>query len=130
MSQRHALTDAQWDQIKDLLPGKVGDPGRTAADNRLFVDAILFVAKTGTPWRDLPKKFGKWNSTWRRYDRWSVRGIWQKLAERLGTTDLSELQLDSTSVKVHVAGVGGRRLAGEKKRKPTRAVASGDRVEA
>jgi len=130
MSKRHALTDAQWAQIKNLLPGKSGDPGRTAANNRLFVDAVLFIAKTGTPWRDLPEQFGKWNSTWRRYDRWCVRGIWQKLAKQLGESDLSELQLDSTSVKVHVAGVGGRRLAGEKKKRPTRVVALVDRVEA
>ena len=58
MSRRHALTDAQWNQIQDLLPGKAGDPGETAADNRLFVDAILFVAKTGVSWRDLPERPG------------------------------------------------------------------------
>jgi transposase len=130
MSQRHVLTDAQWGRIKDLLPGKAGDPGRTAADNRLFVNAVLFIAKTGTPWRDLPEQFGKWNSIWRRYDRWCARGIWQKLVKPLGEPDLTELQLDSTSIKVHVSGVGGRRLAGEKKTRPTRVAVSDDRVEA
>jgi transposase len=130
MSRRHALTDAQWDQIKDLLPGKAGDPGKTAADNRLFVDAILFVAKTGVPWRDLPERFGKWNSIWRRYDRWCKRNVWQRLTQELGEPNLAELQLDSTSVKVHVAGVGGRRQAGEKKRMPTGAVVSAGLAEA
>jgi putative transposase len=59
MSKRHALTDEQWERIKELLPGKRRDSGRTASDNRLFVDAVLFVAKTGIPWRDLPERFGK-----------------------------------------------------------------------
>lgn len=124
MSNRHALTEAQWNQIKDLLPGKPGDPGRTAEDNRLFVEAIQFVARTGVPWKDLPDRFGKWNSVWRRFDRWCERGVWQALAERLGEPDLVELQLDSTSIKVHAAGVGGRRQANEKKRTPTSAAVS------
>jgi len=122
MPKRHALTDAQWNRIKDLLPGKVGDPGRAAEDNRLFVDAVLFVAKTGLPWRDLPERFGKWNSVWRRFDRWCDRGVWQSLPNELGVLELVELQLDSSSVKVHIAGVGGRRQADEKKRTPTSVV--------
>ena len=62
MGRRHALTDAQWERIKDLLPGRDGDPGRTAADNRLFVNAVLYILKTGIPWEDLPSRFGKPNS--------------------------------------------------------------------
>ena len=58
MRRRHELTDAQWERIKDLLAGKQGDPGRTAADNRLFVNAVLYVLKTGIPWSDLPGRFG------------------------------------------------------------------------
>lgn len=130
MPSRHALTDDQWNRIKDLLPGKEGDPGRTAADNRLFVDAVLFVARTGIPWRDLPERFGKWNSVWKRFDRWCQRGVWEALAEQLGEPDLAELQLDSTSIKVHIAAVGGRRRADEKKRTPTTAAASAGPVEA
>jgi putative transposase len=112
------------------LPGKPGDPDRTAQDNRLFVDAVLFVAKTGTPWRDLPQPFGKWNSVWRRFDRWCRRDIWGKLAKQLGEPDLTELQLDSTSIKVHVAGVGGRRRAEEKKTTPISAASWAGPVEA
>lgn len=116
MPPRHALTDEQWDRIRDLLPGKPGDPGRSGRDNRLFVDAVLYVAKTGIPWRDLPTRFGNWNSVWRRFDRWSDRGVWERIASELGEPELEELQLDSTSVKVHQTAVGGRRLSGEKKR--------------
>lgn len=128
MSKRHSLTDVQWERIRDLLPGKAGGPGRTA-DNRLFVDAVLFVAKTGIPWRDLPERFGKWNSVWRRFARWCESGVWQRLAQALGEHDLTELQLDSTSIKVHLAGVGGRRRAGEKKRPPTTGAVLGDLAE-
>ncbi len=130
MSKRHALTDEQWERIKELLPGERGDSGRTAADNRLFVDAVLFVARTGIPWRDLPERFGKWNGVWRRFDRWCQAGVWEALAKALGEHDLTELQLDSTSIKVHLAGVGGRRRVGEKKKRPTNGAAWGDPVEA
>jgi putative transposase len=124
MNRRHALTDSQWNLIEDALPGKASDPGRTAEDNRLFVDAVLFVLKTGIPWRDLPARFGKPNSVWRRFDRWCAAGVWERLAKLLGDPDLEELHLDSTSVKAHQVASTGRRRAGEKKRRPTRGVAS------
>ena len=62
MRRRHELTDARWRRIEPLLPGKAGDPGRTAADNRLFVNAVLYVLKTGIPWDDLPERFVKRNT--------------------------------------------------------------------
>lgn len=125
MPRRHELTDQQWESIKDVLPGKAGDPGRTAADNRLFVDAVLFVAKTGIPWADLPARYGNWNSTWRRYDRWCEKDVWRRIAETLGEPDLEEVQLDSTTVKAHPVASSGRRKAGEKKKRPTSGVVSG-----
>jgi hypothetical protein len=70
MLHRHAIKDADWDRIKDLLPGQPGQHGKVAKNNRLFIDAILWIAKTGAPWRDLPERFGLWNSVWRRFDRW------------------------------------------------------------
>lgn len=130
MLKRHALTDAQWNRMKSLIPGQEGDPGRSGENNRLFVDAVLFVAKTGIPWRDLPERFGKWNSVWKRFDRWCARGVWESLAEQLGEPDLMELQLDSTSVKVHQTASGGRRKSDEKKRMPTAGDVSGVVAEA
>ena len=115
MSKRHTLTDEQWDRIKDLVPGKDGDPGRSGASNRLFIDAVLYVLKTGVPWRDLPERFGNWNSVWRRFDRWSENGIWKRIVKELSELDLEELQIDSTSIKVHLAAIGGRRNADEQK---------------
>ena len=59
---RMVLRDDQWERIASLVPGRVGDPGRSGADNRLFVEAVLWIVRVGAPWRDLPKDFGKWNS--------------------------------------------------------------------
>ena len=119
MRRRQELTDTQWNQIQDLLPGQEGDPGRTAADNRLFVDAVLYVLKTGIPWEDLPARYGKSNTVWKRFDRWCAGGVWEQIARVLGEPDLEEVQLDSTRVKAHPVASTGRRRAGEKKRRPT-----------
>jgi putative transposase len=123
MVRRHELTDAQWEKIKNLLPGKAGDPGRTAVDNRLFVNAVLFVLKTGIPWEDLPVRYGKFNSVWKRFDRWCTTGIWERIAQTLRDPDLEEVQLDSTSIKAHPVAATGRRLSAEKKKQPTNGVA-------
>ena len=133
MRRRHELTDAQWAGIEHLLPGKKSDPGRTAADNRLFVNACLWVLKTGAAWADLPERFGKYNTIWKRYDRWAAAGVWEKVGRALGDEDLAvgedEVQLDSTSVKAHPVASTGRRLAGEKKATPMTAAASAGRGE-
>lgn len=124
MRRRHELTDAQWEKIQDLLPGKVGDPGRTAADNRLFVNAVLYVLKTGVPWEDLPGRFGKPNTVWKRFDRWCAAGVWEQLAKALGDPELDEVQLDSTTIKAHPVASTGRRTPQEKKTRPTPGAAS------
>ena len=123
MRGRHELTDQQWVKIEPLLPGRQGDRGRTGADNRLFVGAVLYVAKTGIPRRDLPPRFGQWNSVWRRFDRWCAAGVWAKLAAVLGAGELEELHLDSTRIKAQHSAAGSRRKTGEKKRLPTSDVA-------
>ena len=121
--RRHELTDAQWETIKGLLPGKATDPGRTAADNRLFVDAVVFVLKTGIPWADLPGRYGKPDTVYRRFDRWCARGVWERLLPALGDADLDEVQLDSMTAKAHAVATTGRRRPGEKKKRPTPAAA-------
>ena len=66
MLARHAISDADWSRVESLLPRRPGPP----ADERLFLDAVLWVARTGAAWRELPERFGKWNSIWRRFARW------------------------------------------------------------
>ena len=69
--RRYGLRDDQWDRINDLLPGREGSVGVTAADNRLFVEAVLYRYRAGIPWRDLPERFGDWKNTHRRFGRWA-----------------------------------------------------------
>jgi transposase len=123
MGRRFEMTDADWERVAPLLPGKSGDPGRAAADNRLFLDAVLWVARTGAPWRDLPGRFGNWNSVFRRFSRWSERGVWARVLAALGPDpDLEAVLLDSTVVRAHPHAAGGKKGPG---RKPSAAAAAG-----
>ena len=106
---RHGLTDAQWARIAALVPGKKSDPGRTGADTRLFVDAVLWIAHTGSPWRDLPDAFGPWYSVYTRFWRWSRRGVWESLFKALADDpDFEYLIIDSTIVRAHQHAAGAR----------------------
>ena len=89
--RRFELTDYQWQSLAHLLPGKAGDVGRTAMDNRLFINAILWVAHSQMPWRDLPGRFGPWNSVYRRFQRWEKAGIWEKVHQVIQDPDLKNL---------------------------------------
>ena len=73
------LTDAQWAKMEPLCLGKPGDPGRSGKDNRLFVEAVLWIARTGSPWRDLPPSLGNWNSVFTRFRDWVKADIWKRL---------------------------------------------------
>src|SRR6266508_2289051 len=76
---RFVLTDAQWAKMEPLCLGKPGDPGRSGKDNRRFVEAVLWIARTGSPWRDLPRAFGHWNSVYTRFRDWVKADVWKRL---------------------------------------------------
>jgi transposase len=106
---RLMLSDDQWERVAPLLPGKVGDPGRSAADNRLFLEAVLWIARVGAPWRDLPPMFGKWNSVFQRFRRWAVKGVFERLFQTLsGDPDFEYTLIDGTIVRVHQHGAGAK----------------------
>src|SRR5437868_658822 len=128
MLPRHAISDADWDRIEHLLPGRPGQHGKVARDNRLFVDAALWVAKTGAPWRDLPERFGNWNSAYQRFARWARKGVWARVLEELADPDVEWLILDSTIVRAHPHAAGAKKSpAGPtvKRTKPSAAVGAG-----
>ena len=107
---RKLLRNDQWERIKDLLPGKKGDPGKTGGDNRLFIEAVLWIARTGSPWRDLLPAFGNWHSVYTRYSRWGKKGVWKRLLEQVSDDiDLEQLLLDSTIIRVHQHGAGAKK---------------------
>ena len=106
---RRELTDAQWWRIQHLVPGKEGDKGRHGADNRLFVDAVLWIARAGAPWRDLPPAFGRWNSVFQRFRRWAKKGVWERIFNALmESPDFEYLIIDSTIVRAHQHAAGAK----------------------
>jgi transposase len=109
MLRRHEISDADWDRIKHLLPGQPGQHGGIAQDNRRFINAVLYVARTGIPWRDLPERLGNWNSQWRRFDRWAKAGRFAAIASVLRDPDLDVLILDSTAVRAHPCAAGSKK---------------------
>lgn len=110
MRRRHEVSDETWEAISPLLPGKKGDPGRTAANNRKFVNAVFWLAKTGSPWRDLPERFGNWNSNFRRFKRWADNGVWERVLEVFSNEEQYDLLLlDSSIIRAHQHAAGGKR---------------------
>ena len=106
---RRILNDEQWARIAPELPGKKGDPGKSSTDNRLFVEAVLWVARTGSPWRDLPDDFGKWSTVYTRYWRWAQKDKWGSIFKRLSEdADFEYVMIDGTIVRVHQHGAGAR----------------------
>ncbi|MFG0277627.1 IS5 family transposase [Pseudomonas aeruginosa] len=102
---RYWLRDDQWQRIKELLPGKSSDRGVTAIDNRRFVEAVLWIARTGSPWRDLPEAYGHWHRVYVRYSRWSRKGVWLQVMESLAAdADVEHLMVDGSIVRVHQHG--------------------------
>lgn len=114
MAKRYELSACQWNKIKDNLRGKAGDRGRTGADNRLFVNGVMWILRSGAHWHHLPERYGKYKSVHKRFTRWSKAGVWEKIFTILtGDPDNSYIMLDSTIVRTHqqaVCGKGGAKI--------------------
>lgn len=105
---RHTITDQQFQRIEHLIPGKPGDPG--AKDNRLFINAVLWILRTGAQGRDLPERFGNWSTTYKRFNRYAKSGRWARICVELGEFTFDELQIDSTIVRIHQHGSGQKKV--------------------
>ena len=105
---RKLLTDQQWEQLSPALQGDPRKGGRPPLQaNRMVVEGILWIARTGAPWRDLPPEFGKWNTVYQRFRRWTKAGVFEQLFNSLaGELQLDTLMVDGTFVKVHQHGTG------------------------
>jgi transposase len=114
--RRYALRDDQWDRIKDFLPGREGHVGGTAADNRLFVEAVLYRYRAGIPWRDLPERFGDWKIVHQRFGRWSKSGVFARIVKVLASDHDNEyMMIDATIVRAHQHSAGARKkMAGRR----------------
>ena len=110
---RHALTDEQWSRIEPLLPGKRTGPESIRGD-RSFIDAVMYRAKTGMPWRDLPERFGPWKSVYNRFANWARRGVWAKVFKALQMrVDKSGSIVDASVIRAHQDASGGKGGANE-----------------
>src|ERR1700694_1531878 len=111
--RRYALRDDQWDRIKDFLPGREGHVGGTAADNRLFVEAVLYRYRAGIPWRDLPERFGDWKIVHQRFGRWAKNGVFERIFKMLASDHDNEyMMIDATIVRAHQPSAGARKKNG------------------
>ncbi len=109
MAARRVITDGMWKKMAPHCLGKPTDPGRTGSDNRTFMEAVLWIVRTGSPWRDLPEEFGKWNSVFKRFREWVKLGVFERVFGALsGDPDIEYAMVDGTIVKVHRHGQGAK----------------------
>jgi transposase len=107
MAHRHALTDAQWAMLRLIVPSRRGP--KPQLDDRTFIDAVLYRAKTGIPWRDLPERFGSWKTVYNRFSNWSRRGHWEAIFKALQLeADEDGVIIDASIIRAHQDAAGGK----------------------
>jgi transposase len=118
MPRRHELTDAQWERLAPLFPPQRPETGRPAKDHRLIINAIVWRLKTGAPWRDLPERYGPWQTVYSRFRRWQRSGVWDRVlaalqaeADGRGDLDWSLHFVDGTVMRAHQHAAGAKKGA-------------------
>ena len=107
--RRHDISDKAWSLLEPHLPGQPGQWGGIARDNRLFVNAVFWILRTGAPWRDLPPEYGKWGTVHQRFNRWRTNGTWERILEVLiDEPDYEWLMIDASHIKVHPHAAGAQ----------------------
>lgn len=111
MLRRYELTDQEWERIAPLLPSpKTGKPGRPPKDNRLMLNAMVWLARSGAAWRDLPERYGPWSSVYSRFRKWLDDGILDNIFRVLSLeAELEELSLDASIVQAHQHSAGAKK---------------------
>ena len=117
MSKRHELTDEQWERLQPLLPPQNPKTGRPAEDHRRIINGILWVIRTGAPWRDLPERYGPWSTVASRFYRWTRAGLWDRIlaalqeqADQAGQLDWEVHFVDGTVVRAHQHAAGAKKV--------------------
>ena len=115
MIRRHELTDEQWARLQPLLPPQKPRTGRPGHDLRTLLNGILWIIRTGAPWRDLPERYGSWHTVYSRFYRWQQAGLWAKIltvlqehADAAGTFDWEIHFVDSSVIRAHQHAAGAK----------------------
>src|SRR5260370_4689988 len=112
--ERLVWNDAAWERIAPVIIGRPDQKGSNGRHKRMFVEAVLWIVRTGSPWRDLPEAFGDWNSVFRRFSRWSLKGVWWRIFEAMSDDpDFEYLIVDSTIVRAHQHAAGAKKGGSE-----------------
>ena len=107
---RLVLSDTAWSRMTRYIIGDERSRGGSGRDNRMFVEGVLWIVRTGSPWRDLPEVFGDWNSVFRRFSRWSSKGVWHRIFVAMADDpDFDYLIVDSTIVRAHQHAAGAKK---------------------
>ena len=107
---RLVLTEEMWARMVPHIIGDARSRGTSGRDNRMFVEGVLWIVRTGSPWRDLPDVFGEWNSVFRRFSRWSAKGVWHRIFEAMSDDpDFEYLIVDSTIIRAHQHAAGAKK---------------------
>jgi len=110
MVHRYEISDADWERIKDLLPPENKGEGRPSKPNRDMLNGMLWIAKSGAAWRDMPDRYGPWKTVYSRFTKWSKNDVFETVFKALtGDADMQDLSIDSTSCKVHQHAVGAKK---------------------
>jgi transposase len=119
MLRRHEMTDTDWNRVKDTLPPENTCEGRPSKPNRTMLNGMIWIGKTGAPWRDLPERYGPWQTVYSRFQLWSKNDVFLKLFKSLTQdADMQDSSIDSTSCKAHQHSAGAKK--GLKIQKPTK----------
>ena len=109
--RRYELTDAEWERLQPYFPERqMGDKGRPRREPREMLNGIFWIVRSGAAWRDLPERYGPWQTVYKRFKEWSESGLIEKIFHELGEdADLQEISIDSTYIKAHKASAGAER---------------------
>ncbi len=122
MRRRHELTDDQWRRLESLLPPQRPPTGKPNRDHRTIVNGMLWRLRTGAPWRDLPERYGPWETVYSRFRRWRQAGVWDRVlaavqaeGDAAGNLDWRLHFVDGSTVRAHQHAAGAKKGAGRKR---------------
>ena len=110
--RRYEVTDEEWEQIKRSIPEEQesNSRGRPSKDSRTMLNGIFWILRSGASWRDLPERYGPWQTVYKRFAKWSEAGIFEKIFTDLAMeADMQDISIDSTCIKAHKASAGAKK---------------------